>query len=110
MSSGITALGVKAAEAALAPARLIALMQQLLPRVLFTVESETKTTTPVKTGALRSSVAGEVQSVGRGAVGSNLVYAPIVHRRNPYLDRGVAAASGTIDALLAATGLSWSAS
>ena len=99
MSGDIRMDGLEAAEAALAPARLDALMQLLLPRVLFTVESETKKTTPVKTGQLRSSIAGTVESVSRGSVGSNVIYAPIVHRTNPYLERGYDLAEGTIDGL-----------
>jgi hypothetical protein len=37
--------------------------------------------------------------VTQGIIGSNLIYAPIVHRRNPYLDRGYTNASGQIDNL-----------
>lgn len=40
-----------------------------------------------------------MRSPVEGVVGSNLVYAPIVHRTNPYLDIGYANAEGQIDGL-----------
>lgn len=107
MSGGIFFTGMELALAALDPARLQALLKDLMQRIVFTVESNTKQTTPVKTGNLRRSITGEVMSVSRGIVGSNVVYAPIVHRRNPYLDRGLAASSSTIDGLVAQVGTQW---
>ena len=75
------------------------LQKELLQRVVFTVESSAKKETPVKTGHLRRSVTGAVVGVTQGIIGSNLIYAPIVHRRNPYLERGYNNASSAIDRL-----------
>lgn len=73
--------------------------KELLTRVVFTVEGEVKKVTPVRTGHLRRSITGTLRGVTEGIVGSNLVYAPIVHAHNPYLDIGYANAEGTIDGL-----------
>lgn len=109
MSGDVQLIGLEPALAALAPGRLQTLLKDLMQRIVFTVESNTKQTTPVKTGNLRRSITGEVQSVSRGIVGTNVVYAPIVHRRNPYLDRGLAASSSAIDSLVNQIGTQWSA-
>ena len=86
------------------PAHLQQLQKDLMQRVVFTVEAEVKRVTPVRTGTLRRSITGDVVSPTRGIVGSNLVYAPIVHRRNPYLQIGADNAQGAIDQLLAEFG------
>ena len=75
------------------------LQRELMQRVVFTVESAAKKVTPVRTGHLRRSVTGAVRSVREGIIGSNLIYAPIVHRRNPYLDIGYQNAASQIDGL-----------
>ena len=80
-------------------AYLRSLQKDLMQRVVFTVEASAKRETPVLTGNLRRSVTGAVVGVTQGIIGSNLIYAPIVHRRNPYLDRGYTNASGQIDNL-----------
>lgn len=71
----------------------------LMDRVVLTVESEAKKVTPVRTGHLRRSVTGRVSSAREGVVGSNLIYAPIVHRRNPYLTNGLNNSASKLDAL-----------
>jgi hypothetical protein len=78
---------------------LRAQQKALMSRVVLAVEGEVKKVTPVRTGNLRRSVTGAVRSPVEGVVGSNLVYAPIVHRTNPYLDIGYANAEGQIDGL-----------
>jgi hypothetical protein len=75
------------------------LQRELMQRVVFTVESSAKKETPVKTGHLRRSVTGAVRGVREGIIGSNLIYAPIVHRKNPYLERGYNNAGSQIDRL-----------
>jgi hypothetical protein len=75
------------------------LQRELMQRVVFTVEGAVKKVTPVRTGHLRRSVTGAVRGVREGVVGSNLIYAPIVHRTNPYLDIGYANASNQLDGL-----------
>lgn len=88
-----------------APARFDKLKRDLMTRVVFTVESEVKKVTPVRTGTLRRSVTGEVMSVDRGRVGTNVIYAAVVNRRNPYMTKGLANAEPTIDSLLSAFGV-----
>jgi hypothetical protein len=78
---------------------LHSLQRDLMQRVVMTVESSAKKATPVRTGHLRRSVTGAVRGVREGIVGSNLIYAPIVHRTNPYLDIGYANASSQLDGL-----------
>lgn len=80
-------------------AHLRAQQKELLQRVVMTVEAEAKKVTPVRTGTLRRSVTGAVRGVQEGVVGSNLVYAPIVHARTPYLELGYDAAEKQIDGL-----------
>jgi hypothetical protein len=80
-------------------AHLRSLQKELMQRVILTVESSAKKVTPVRTGHLRRSVTGVVRSVVEGVIGSNLVYAPIVHRRNPYLEIGYDNAESQIDGL-----------
>lgn len=83
------------------PSKLHAAQKQLLQRVLFTVEGEVKKVTPVRTGHLKRSIASQLISVNRGVVGTNVVYAPLVHKRKPYLEWGANNAQGAIDKLLA---------
>lgn len=80
-------------------AHLRSVQKELIQRVVLTVESSAKKVTPVRTGHLRRSVTGVVRSVSEGVVGSNLIYAPIVHRHNPYLEIGYDNASSQIDGL-----------
>jgi len=80
-------------------AHLRDLQKQLMQRVVMTVESSAKKVTPVRSGHLRRSVTGAVRSATEGLVGSNLIYAPIVHRHNPYLERGYDNAASEIDGL-----------
>lgn len=89
-----------ALKAQLSPQRFASLKADLLGRVVFTVERAVKLNTPVVTGTLRRSITGEVERVDRGVVGSNLIYAPIVHRKKPYLEWGLDEAEPAIEQLL----------
>lgn len=82
-------------------AKFLSLQKELMQRIVLTAEGSVKRVTPVLTGALRRSVTGSFVSVTEGVVGSNLVYAPVVHRHNPYLVRGWDEAAPSIDALFA---------
>lgn len=92
------------------PAYLAELQRDLLQRIVFTVEAEVKQVTPVRTGHLRRSVTGALISPTQGVVGSNLIYAPIVHRRNPYLQIGLDNAGSAIDRIFADFGNRWAGS
>lgn len=89
------------------PAHLQALQKDLMQRVVFTVEGNVKRVTPVRTGNLRRSITGQVLKPTEGVVGTNLVYAPLVHRRNPYMDIGFAASEGSIDGFFAELAQKW---
>src|SRR5262245_58807063 len=78
---------------------LKAQQKALMSRIVLTVEAEAKKVTPVRTGHLRRSVTGQVVGVQQGVVGSNLIYAPIVHRRNPYLTNGLNNSQSQLNAL-----------
>ena len=90
--------------AILDPGRLQQLQREALATIAAAVEANSKRVTPVRTGNLRRSIHGEVQGVNRAVVGTNVIYAPIVHRRNPYLDKGLELSRGEIDAALAQLG------
>lgn len=100
MAAGFVQSQLRALLDVLDPSRLDALKKALMQRVLFTVESEVKKVTPVLTGHLRRSIASDLISVNKGAVGTNVIYAPIVNRRNPYMQTGLDNADSTIDKLL----------
>lgn len=92
------------------PAHLQGLQRDLMQRIVFVVEGSVKKVTPVRTGHLRRSVTGNVVSAVQGVVGSNLIYAPIVHRRNPYLQIGLDNAGSSIDKIFADFGAQWAGS
>jgi|SRR5581483_11854347 len=100
MPAGFDQGQARAILASLDPRRFEALKRSLMQRVLFTVEAEVKKVTPVRTGNLRRSIASELISVDRGSVGTNVIYAPIVHRRNPYMEIGLDNAEPKIEQLL----------
>lgn len=78
----------------------------LLTRIALTVEGNVKLHTPVRTGTLRRSITHRVEAAaGRAIVGTNVVYARVVHEglrghtAQPFLDEGLAASRDTIDRL-----------
>jgi hypothetical protein len=100
--SAVNAAQLHAIMAWLDPKRFTTLQRDLMTRVVFTVESSVKKRTPVLTGHLRRSITGDVISVDRGRVGTNVIYAAVVNRRNPYMQNGINDAQSGIDSLLAA--------
>lgn len=61
--------------------------------------------TPVRTGTLRRSETTRVEAGGlRGWLGSNIVYAPFVHRRVPFFELGIDASRAERQQLLQETG------
>lgn len=67
-----------------------AVREPLMQQITFAVLARAQQTTPVKTGTLRRSEATRVEPGGlRGAVGSNIVYAPFVHRNVPFFDQAL---------------------
>lgn len=89
------------------PAHLEALQRDFLAKVVLTVERNVKAVTPVRTGHLRRSITSQVTSPLEGRIGTNLSYAPIVHLRNPYMDKGLAASESDIDHFTADLGGKW---
>ncbi|GAB4203605.1 MAG: hypothetical protein OHK0022_27930 [Roseiflexaceae bacterium] len=80
-------------------------LSRLMSRIVITVEGAGKRETPVRTGTLRRSETSRVEHAGkRGVVGTNVKYAPYVHRRVPFFRLGLAASRATIDDMLAETG------
>lgn len=79
--------------------------RRLMTRIVLTVERRAKKRTPVRTGALRRSIHHRVERQGVvGRVGTNLNYARVVHRRTPYLQRGLEDAQDDIQRLLSEAG------
>jgi hypothetical protein len=94
-------LGADDALRKLDPARLAQLKRRLMSRIVITVEGNAKRVTPVRTGTLRRSITSEVIGTGeKGIVGTNVRYAPTVHRRKPFLTQGLAASRASIGLLL----------
>ncbi|HEU4328066.1 MAG TPA: hypothetical protein VFS21_33325 [Roseiflexaceae bacterium] len=92
-----------AAAAALDPGNLD--LVRLMSRIVLTVEGGSKRETPVRTGHLRRSETSRVERAGeRGVIGTNVKYAPFVHRRVPFFRLGLATSRATIDDMLAETG------
>lgn len=86
-------------------------LERAMQQVVLVVEGNVKRVTPVRTGNLRRSITGRVEERGRrGVVGTNVVYARPVHRRTPYLERGLEASRDQIDAILAEAGETWAGS
>lgn len=89
------------------PAHLEALQKDFLRKIVLTVEGNVKKVTPVRTGHLRRSITSQLISPLEARIGTNLVYAPVVHTRNPYMDIGLAASEGQIDHYAAELGGKW---
>lgn len=80
----------------------------LMQRVTFAVLAEAQPLTPVRTGTLRRSEATRVEAEGqRGYVYSRVLYAPYVHARVPFFDRGLERARPKIDRLMEQAGLDY---
>jgi hypothetical protein len=84
-------------------------LAETLERITFTAEGGIKRRTPVRSGALRRSVNGQVRSAVESVVGTNLIYARPVHRGNPFIERGLDDVEAEIDRILAEGGAAiWS--
>jgi hypothetical protein len=84
--------------ARLTPGAIDALKLDLMRRIVLTVEGGIKRVTPVRTGNLRRSIHGEVQSAGeRGVIGTNVVYARFVNNRRQFMERGLEDSLAAID-------------
>jgi hypothetical protein len=79
-----------------------------MTRIVFTVESNTKVNTPIRTGHLQASNRGAVASSERGSVRNSAHYAFFVHegtrymRGRPFMARGLAASTSLIQSFLEA--------
>jgi hypothetical protein len=104
LSASITITNLDRVAGLLNPAHLQKLMKAAMAQIVSVVEAEVKKVTPVKTGNLRRSIHGAVRSVNEGIVGTNLIYAPFVHRRNPYLIAGYENAAHQVNAVLIGIG------
>lgn len=78
---------------------------QLMHKVTLTALAKSQPHTPVRFGHLRRSETTRVERGGdRGFLGSNLVYAPFVHRRVPFFALGIQDSQGKIAQLLQSAG------
>lgn len=83
----------------LTPAAFQALLEPFMQRATLLALRESQPETPVDTGTLRRSETTRVEAGGlRGFVGTNVEYAPFVHKRVPFFARGVEAATPAIEA------------
>lgn len=83
----------------LRPEVLKAQFEPFMQRATLLALRESQPRTPVRSGTLRRSETTRVEAGGmRGYVGSNVVYAPFVHKRVPFFAEGIAAATPAIEA------------
>ena len=77
----------------------------LMTRVVLTVLPYAQRETPVDTGHLRRSETTAVESDGlAGYVGTNVEYAPFVHKRMPFFETGLRASRSAVMAELQKAG------
>lgn len=91
--------------AKLTPELFAAPRKRLMSRVLLIALANSQRNTPVRTGTLRRSETTEVIGDGTGGVlGTNVVYAPFVHARVPFFQKGVDDSRGAIERELSVFG------
>lgn len=79
--------------------------EPLMQKIVLTALAHSQPLTPVRTGTLRRSETTRVAPGGlKGWVGTNIVYAPFVHRRVPFFAQGIDASRPAIDTLLQQAG------
>lgn len=77
----------------------------LMQKLTFLALHHAQALTPVRTGTLRRSETTRVEPGGlRGWVGTNVVYAPFVHRRVPFFSDAIVEMRPEADRLLLKTG------
>ncbi len=87
------------------PQALSAFKTQLMTKITLVALSKSLPQTPVRTGTLRRSETTRVERGGdRGFLGSNLVYAPFVHKRVPFFQLGIDDAIGAAPRLMEQAG------
>lgn len=82
--------------------------EPLMQRITLLALRSSQPLTPVRFGHLRRSETTRVESGGlKGWLGSNIVYAPFVHRRVPFFAMGITAARPEIQKALQDAGDSY---
>ncbi len=83
----------------LTPEALQAQLEPFMQKATLLALRASQPRTPVRTGNLRRSETTRVEAGGmRGYVGSNVVYAPFVHKRVPFFADGIEDARPAIEA------------
>jgi len=83
------------------PARYTAFKTELMTKITLVALARSMPHTPVRTGTLRRSETTRVEKGGdRGFLGSNVIYAPFVHRTVPFFQMGIDDSQTTIAQLL----------
>ena len=82
-----------------------AVREPLMQKIVYVALRHAQLLTPVRTGTLRRSETTRVEPGGlRGAVGSNVIYAPFVHARQPFFEQAIEQSQHEIQQLLGAAG------
>jgi len=82
-----------------------ALREPLMQKIVLTLLRHAQLRTPVRTGTLRRSETTFVEPGGlRGGIGSNIIYAPFVHRTQPFFEQAIDDGRGDVQKLLQAAG------
>lgn len=81
------------------------LREPLMNKIVLTLLRHAQQRTPVRTGTLRRSETTFVEPGGlRAGIGSNLVYAPFVHRTQPFFQQAIDDGRADVQKLLQAAG------
>lgn len=82
-----------------------AFYERMMGRVLFVVLANAQQRTPVRTGTLRRSETTRVEKGGlAGFVGTNVEYAPFVHKRIPFFELAISDSRAAVDKVVAEEG------
>lgn len=87
------------------PALYAAFKTELMTKITLVALARSQPHTPVRFGHLRRSETTRVEQGGdRGFLGSNLIYAPFVHKRVPFFELGIQDSQAQIAGLLQSAG------
>jgi hypothetical protein len=81
------------------------LREPLMQKIVLTLLRHAQLRTPVRSGTLRRSETTFVESGGlRGGIGTNIIYAPFVHAKQPFFQQAIDDGRGDVQKLLQQAG------
>jgi hypothetical protein len=80
-------------------------LEPMMQRIVLTLLAASQESTPVDTGTLRRSLTTHVEPGGlRGQVGTNITYAPFVHKRVPFFSEAIESTADQVERTLLEAG------